>query len=66
MEYIVANENKFGYIVVQGSLGASMVVMAVDYMAGGDPLLIGHRTYVPNDQIREATQSDKDKFNVHI
>ena len=69
MDYIVANENTLGYIVgkaPQRSRGVSMVVLAVAYMAGGDPLLIGHRVYMLKDKIREAIPADEEKFLVRI
>ena len=59
--YIVDKENALGY-VVGGRLGSfvRMVVVAVDYMRGGDPLLIGRSTLASD--YREATEEDARRF----
>jgi len=63
--YIVADENKLGYTIGKPSKKiARMVVMAVDYIKGGDPTLIDRETLAIN--FREATLEDEQKFKVRI
>lgn len=69
LNYIVANENKLGYIIgtpSEDSTGARIAVIAVDYLAGGDPLLIGRSTFALKKDIRPATQEDGQRFNVAV
>lgn len=67
-DIVVANENTLGTIRrVYGSSGTvSIIVMAVDYMSGGDPLLIGRETLVYEDDIRMATSEDRDTFSYNF
>lgn len=67
--YVIANENKLGYIIgttSEDSAGARIAVIAVDYLAGGDPLLIGRSTFALKKDIRPATQEDGQRFNVAV
>lgn len=65
-KFIVANENKLGYVIgkpSENNTGVRFVVTAVDYVAGGDPLLIGRTTYALKKDIRPANEQDKQRFN---
>lgn len=68
-DYIVADENKLGYVIgtpSENGSGMCMVVMAVDVMAGGDPNLINRDTYVSWGNVRKPTPEDEEKFNVRL
>lgn len=68
-DYIVADENKLGYLIGQpseSSVGVRYVVMAVDYMAGGEPSLIDRNTFVLKKNIRPAIKADGLRFGVCI
>lgn len=62
--YIVKDENTLGLMVGQPHKSGCvrMNVMAVDYMKGGDPLLINHQVLAFN--YREATKEDEERFKV--
>ena len=65
--YIVRDENTLGYTIGSTeSKNLSIVVMAVDYMSGGDPTLIDHETLAAEGTWREATKEDEERFKVHL
>ena len=69
MDYIIANENKLGYIIgasTENSVGVSLAVLAVDYLAGGDPNLIGRTTFALKKDTRPATKEDGQRFRIKI
>ena len=67
--YIVANENKLGYIIgtpSESGVGVRVMVIAVDVLAGGDPLLINRSTFALRKDTRLATSEDGERFCVSI
>ena len=64
--YIVNNENTLGLMVGEPNKCGfvRMNVMAVDYMKGGEPLLLNHQILAWN--WREANKDDEDRFMVRL
>ncbi len=63
--YVVYKGHTFGYLLsMSGGGSGTMVVMAVDYMAGGDPLLIDRTTSVLEKDLRPAEDGDYERFRV--
>ena len=64
--YIVKDENILGLLVSPLKKGkpVRINVMAVDYLSGGDPLLLDHQVTAHN--YRLAKKSDEDKFKIHL
>lgn len=64
MRYIVDNENLLGYVTGNPNAAnqVGMVVMAVDVLKGGEPLLIDREHMAAN--YREATKEDFEHFGV--
>lgn len=69
-KYYIHNDNTLGYPLGADTINLSitpffsMVVMAVDYMRGGDPTLIDRDVLVNSANAREATPSDLQHFKV--
>lgn len=66
MAYIVYNDNTLGYTGNFRKPFCSMIVLRVDYMAGGDPLTIGKVVLVNTDKARLATKEDFERFKVIV
>lgn len=64
--YIVKDENILGLLVSPLKKGkpVRINVMAVDYLSGGDPMLLDHQVTAHN--YRLARKSDEDKFKIHL
>lgn len=63
--YIVNNENTLGLMVGEPKNGfVRMNVMAVDYMKGGEPLLINHQILAFD--WREANKTDEETFKIRL
>lgn len=66
-KHVVYKEHTFGYILSMSEKGSgTMVVMAVDYMAGGDPLLIDRTISVRKQDLRPAEEKDYEHFRVRM
>ncbi len=66
-KHVVYKDHTFGYILSMTARGAgTMVVMAVDYMAGGDPLLIDKTLAVLEQDLRSAEEKDYEHFRVRV
>lgn len=66
--YLIHNENTLGYSddYEEGKQFCVMVVMAVDYMRGGEPTTIDRVVLVNTANARVATKEDFEHFNTII
>ena len=68
-DWIVADDNKIGYVIgnpTGDGVGIRMAVVAVDVENGGDPNLVNRSTSALRKNIRKATTSDEMRFRVRI
>lgn len=56
------NENTLGYVISKSDCLVAIAVIAVDYMKGGEPILINRETCGPPSSFRKAEEKDKDTF----
>lgn len=68
---VVAKENTLGFVThiydhPDGTKSYSIIVCAVDYMKGGDPLLIDRETLYSDKEVRKARPGDDKTFNVNL
>ena len=66
--YIVHNENTLGYShnYSPDKVACTMVVMAIDYMRGGEPTTIDRMVSVSTANARLATKKDFERFGVIV
>ena len=66
--YLVHNNNTLGYSenYAPEKSSCSMIVMAVDYMAGGEPTTIDRQVSVNTANARIATKEDFARFKVIV
>lgn len=66
-KYVVYKDHTFGYLLSMSASGAgTMAVMAVDYMSGGDPLVIDKTISVLEKDLRQAGEEDYERFRVRV
>lgn len=64
--HIVHKEREFGYPVgTHRKKFFEMVVLSVDVLKGGDPLLINQTIIVNRSDVRLATRKDYERFKIH-
>lgn len=66
--YIVKDENTLGYTVGEAVFGKTVlfIVMAVDYMKGGEPTMIDRESVAVAGSYRKATKADEERFKVRL
>lgn len=65
-DYVVGNDNIFGFVTRSTETLVSICVVRADYLAGGDPLLINRVTCVSKERVRPATKDDGERFSVKV
>ena len=66
--YIVVEENTLGYTIGNAEFGKTVrfIVMAVDYMKGGEPTMLEKESVAVAGTYRLATKDDEERFMVRL